>query len=481
MKYAYTNAQMRMFDEREIARGTNAATLMERAGSALAGKVKAAMERLGVRDAIFVCGGGNNGGDGFVAAEELLKEGFDVAVLCLAERFSGDCKAAKEKYRGEILGRIPRRKYAVAVDCLFGTGLTRPIEGENAALVEFISHADHVIACDIPSGLTDGGIASEICVKADETVCMGQLKTALLLADGADMGGSVSVADIGIPAEGGAEIFEDEDIKTLFPAKKSCSHKGRYGRAGILAGYSSLGAPLLSVGACLKSGAGYTELFLPPEVYPSPGTLLSAAAKYPACILSAYDDRFLPRADAVAFGMGAGVGERQYEMLTRLLGEYRGTLVLDADALNALSVYGLEILKKKGCRVIITPHPMEFSRLTDKSVETLLSDPIGEAKAFSAAYGVTVVFKNNRTVIAEGERTAINVTGSPVLAKGGSGDVLAGLIAGIAARGIPPFEAACAGCFLLGRSGEIAAREMGEYAPDATDILSFLPNAMRSV
>ncbi len=180
--------------------------------------------------------------------------------------------------------------------------------------------------------------------------------------------------------------------------------------------------------------------------------------------------------------MGAGVGQRQREILEELLSTYTcGTLVLDADALNTLSAYGVEILRKKSCRIVITPHPKEFSRLTGKSVETLLSDPIGAAKSFSKEYGVTVVLKNNRTVIAEGDRVAISLTGSPVLSKGGSGDVLAGFLAGTIARGIPPFEAAVVSSYLLGRAGELLAAERDEYSPDATDVIGYLSKAIRSV
>ncbi len=483
MKFAYSYAQMRKFDERETSKGTPVAVLMERAGHSLASAVKEALARLGQRDAVFVCGGGNNGGDGFVAAERLREEGYEVAAVCLAETFSDACLAAKMAYGGEILQRIPRRVYSVTVDCLFGTGLSRPPEGKNADLVHFINSGRYVIACDIPTGLAEGGIAFSPCVRADETVCMGQLKTALILSDGADTAGKISVADIGIPAEGGVEIWEDADVAACFPKKKSNSNKGDYGSVAILAGQGPLGAPLLAVGAALKSGAGYTEFWLPPvenrgedEMH---RTVLTA--KYPAMLFHFYSGEPL-HARAVAFGMGAGVGPAQRETVEKLLLSYDGgTLVLDADALNTLAAYhAVDLLKEKRCPVVITPHPKEFSRLTGRSVGELLSDPVGAAKAFSKEYGVTVVFKNNRTVIAEGDRAAINPTGSPVLAKGGSGDVLSGLLAGTAARGIPPFEAAVCACYVLGRAGEFAA-EGDEYSPDATDAIACLPRAIASL
>ncbi len=484
MKFAYSNAQMRRFDEQEIARGVQSLALMRRAGRALADAVEEALRRLHASDAVLVCGGGNNGGDGFIAAELLRERGYDICVLCLAERLSPDCAAAKSAYKGEILQRIPRRVYSVAVDCLFGTGLSRPVEGTDRDLVQFINSARYIVACDLPTGLMEGGIASDPCVMADETVSMGQLKSTLILADGTDCAGKVSVAEIGIPAEGGAEVWEDEDVRRYFPKKRSHSNKGTYGSVAILAGYGALGAPLMSVGGALKSGAGYTELFVPPAENRTEDELHRTVftAKYPAMLFHFYSGAPFHE-KAVAFGMGAGVGLQQREMLESLLTTYEsGTLILDADALNTLSAYhSVELLKKKSCPVIITPHPMELSRLTGLSVGELLRDPVGVARDFSKEYGVTVVFKNNRTVVAEGERAAINPTGSPVLAKGGSGDVLAGLLAGTVARGVPPFEAAVVSSYILGRAGELAAAELDEYSPDATDIIRMLSKAIRSV
>ncbi len=477
MKFAYSNAQMRSFDEREIKRGTPVSVLMERAGRALAEAVKRAAVRLGADDIVFVCGGGNNGGDGFVAAELLRHENFDVAVLCLAKKFSPACDEARKKYGGELLGVIPRRIYGIAVDCLFGTGLSRPVEGENADLVSFINACRYVIACDLPTGLTEGGIALSPCAMADETVSMGQLKSALILSDGADVAGKISVADIGISAEGGVEVWEDDDVRRYFPKRRSNTNKGNYGSAHIFAGGALAGAAFLAAAASLKSGVGYTRLSVTAEFFHH------VVGRLPAAILREFHavDGEMLSSDCLAVGMGSGVSERLYAYICELLTAYTGVLVLDADALNTLSQYGVDILKNKTCRVIITPHPKEFSRLTGRSVEELLSSPVEAARAFSEEYGVTVVFKNNRTVIAEGERVAINPTGSPVLAKGGSGDVLAGLLAGTVARGVPPFEAAAVASYLLGRAGELAAAEINEYSPDATDIVAYLPKAIRSI
>ena len=479
MKYAFSNEQMRRADAATIAAGTPSLELMERAGQALARAVAEAMSRKGASDALFVCGGGNNGGDGFAAARILADAGEDVSVLCLAEKFSPDCAAMRERYKGETLGRIPRRRYGVIVDCLFGTGLARPIEGINKMLVDFINGSGaYVIACDLPSGLGECGIAPEVCVRADETVAMGQMKQALLMADGADFAGTVTVAQIGIHAEErGAEVWEASDVKQLFPPRRSNTHKGSYGAACILAGGAYSGAAFLAAGACLKSGAGYTKLCVTERLFSS------AVGKLPAVVLREFKaiDGDILAADCIAAGMGTGVSERLYVHIAELLSAYTGTLVLDADALNTIAAYGTEVLNKKSCKVILTPHPKEFARLAGKSVGEVLSNAAEEAKAFAARCGAVVVLKNNRSLITDGERVAINPTGSPALAKGGSGDVLSGFLAGTCARGVPPFEAACAASWLLGKAGEIAAEKMGEYAPDPTDVIGFLSEAICSL
>lgn len=471
MNYSYSFEQMRAADARTIKNGTPAFELMERAGRALADAALAAAKRLGVGDVLVVCGGGNNGGDGFVAARLLREAGMDVFVVCLAETFSPDCLCAKEAFGGEVSGRIPRMRFALALDCVFGTGLNRAPEGDGAALIDFINSCGaYVISADLPSGLSENGVAFSPCVKADETVCMGLMKNALLLSDGADFAGKIIVAEIGISSEvQGAEIWEEADVKKLFPKRLSNSHKGVFGGACLLAGSKEYsGAAFLSAGACLKSGSGYTRLCVSSDLFPY------MIGKLPACILREFRsiDGEILASDCIAMGMGSGVSERLYARIAEILSAYTGTLVLDADALNSLACYGADILKEKSCSVILTPHVKEFSRLIGATTEEVKRRAVELAKKFAEEYGVTVFLKNNRSVITDGKRIAINITGSPALAKGGSGDVLSGFLAGTCARGVPPFEACCASAYVCGKAGEFAAEDMGEYAPDATDVIS---------
>ena len=478
MRYSYSFAQVRAADALEIEKGTPASVLMQRAGEALASHASRVLKERAVGEVLFVCGGGNNGRDGFVAARILMERGVDAAVLCPSEKFSEECARAKAKFRGEVFGRMPRRFYPVVVDCILGTGISRAPEGSAEDLIHFVnSSGAYVIACDLPSGLSENGIALGACVRADETVCMGALKNALLMADGADLAGRVSVAEIGIHAEGGAEIWENGDVKALFPPRKSHSNKGNYGTAAIVGGTAGVGAAFLAAGACLKSGCGYTKLFLPQEIYPL------AIGKLNACILREFHkiDEEIIKADVVALGMGFGSGKPIYEYIALLLRRYEGVLVLDADALTSLGAFGVDILKKKTCKIVMTPHPKEFARLVQKPLDEVLQNAVALAESFAVEYGVTVAFKNNRTVITDGARTAINLTGSPALAKGGSGDVLAGFLAGTCARGVPLFEGALAASYLLGRAGELVSEALGEYSPDATEIIGYLPQAIKTL
>lgn len=479
MKHSYSNLEMRLSDAACIERGTHSLQLMERAGEALADVVEAAMERLRISDVLFLCGGGNNGGDGFVAARLLKERGKEAAVLCLAEKFSPGCAEVKRRFQGEIFNRIPRRRYALMVDCILGTGITRAPEGAAMHLIQLTKQADYVISADLPSGLMENGIASAVCVRADETVTMGLMKNCLLMADGPDVSGKVTVANIGIgPAAAGAFLWEDRDAAAYFPKKKSNAHKGSFGRACLFAAEAEYtGAVFLSASSCLRSGAGYTELVAAEPLYSS------AVGKLPSIVLRRFEalDGEILSSDCIALGMGAGVSDRLYAQIAELLEAYTGTLVIDADGLNTIAKYGCEVLKEKTCRVVITPHPKEFARLAGKPVGEVLENAVEEAKTFAKEYGVVVALKNNRTVITDGERVAINLTGTPALAKGGSGDVLTGFLAGTCARGVAPFEAACLASYVFGRAGELASDALGEYSVTAEDVVARLGETIKSL
>ncbi len=498
MKYILTNAQMREADRFTIqSLGTPSLTLMERAGEALAAEAEKMCPE---GEIVFVCGGGNNGGDGFVAARLLLKKGREIFAVCVADRFTEECRknrAAFEKAGGEVFSVFPRRRFALAVDCLFGTGFHGELGGKDAAAADYINTAaDKVLAADIPSGVSgDGGIACGHAVKADKTLCIGEYKAGVLLGDGPEYAGALVRADIGIslpgPQESYAFLSGREETAALLPPRRRNTHKGTYGKAAIVAGSEAYtGAAALATMAALRSGCGYTALFLPRDILPHyllkfPEALIAPISDGGRVAFTEKNFEKLLSFDSIAFGMGTGISEDVFSAVQFLLREYTGRLILDADALNSLAKYGKgrmgEIFEEKKCDVLLTPHVREFSRLTGESVKDILHKGLDAPREFAGKFGVSVLLKGASTVIACPTGTAVTLTGTPGQAKGGSGDVLSGLIAGLCAQGLSAFDGGRAGAWLAGKAAEAAAEETGEYSLTATDEILYLSEAFLSL
>ncbi|MBE7068578.1 MAG: NAD(P)H-hydrate dehydratase [Clostridiales bacterium] len=268
-------------------------------------------------------------------------------------------------------------------------------------------------------------------------------------------------------------------VAKLLPKRNRNTHKGCYGKSAIVAGSEEfLGAPVLSTKACLRSGAGYTYLFTPIKERASYALQMPEAIILP---LSLKDGGAFRGFDAVAIGMGMGVSVSLADFTERVLQSFTGRLILDADALNSLAEYKREGLAKifanKKCDVLITPHCKEFSRLTGESVEEILQNPVTVAEKYAREWGITVLLKNAYTVITDGAKTVINERGTAGQAKGGSGDLLSGLIAGLCAQGLSAFDGGTAGAYLAGLSAELAEERYGEYSLIATDVIEYLGQA----
>ena len=468
MERVLSNSQMRAADAYTInVKGESPQTLMHRAGEAIADETEKVFKARGFKSVLVVCGTGNNGGDGYVCAQSLLKRGVAVKVYKVDEPSSEDCKLAFKNYTGGFANKI---NGDIIVDCIFGTGLGRAVSGKFTEAINAINASGaFIISADIPSGLNgDNGLELGCAVKAHLTVAIAEYKLGHFLNDGLDLCGKLVKKDIGIicPDSAYAEIFGDSDIKPHFAERKRNSHKGTYGTANIVAGSDKyLGAAALACGAVLKSGCGYVKLTTAEKVK------YSLAPSYPQVIFSEDIDL---NANAIAQGMGCGASRQLYGKIKRILNEYGGTFIIDADGLNALSEYGADILREKCCKVIITPHVKEFSRLTGLSVNEILSDPAGTAQAFAKHYNVTVLLKGAASVITDGERTALNIRGTTALAKGGSGDMLSGYMCGLSARGLCAFDAAVCAAYTLGLSAEISSGEKTDYCATSEDIIKNL-------
>ena len=275
--------------------------------------------------------------------------------------------------------------------------------------------------------------------------------------------------------------------KELLPKRKRNSHKGSYGRAAIVAGCEEYtGAAYLAAAACLRSGAGYTTLFTPKDILPlyalkSPEILLKWTNEGGRYAFNEEIMRGLLAYDSIAYGMGMGASKEVFKGLAYLLGHYEGKLILDADGLNSLAYFAGEALEPlflhKKCDVIVTPHGKEFSRLSNKTVEEILGNSVQAAEAFAIQYKVNVLLKNALSVITDGERTFLNATGNSGQAKGGSGDVLSGVIAGLCASGLSTLDAGVLGAYLVGKSAELGVVDFGEHSLTASELIAYLPKA----
>ena len=293
--------------------------------------------------------------------------------------------------------------------------------------------------------------------------------------------------NVSLPEGVCAVVTDRGRAKALLPKRQRNSHKGNYGRAAIVAGsVEYTGAAYLSAAACLRSGAGYTVLFTPGDILPlyalkSPEILLKSTNDGGRYAFNEETMSQLLSYDSIAYGMGMGASKEVFKGVEYLLKNYGGKLVLDADGLNNLAKFAdndLEmLLKNKKCDVILTPHGKEFSRLTHLTVDEVLKKGAEISMRFARGCRATVLLKNALSVITDGEKLALNLTGNSGQAKGGSGDVLSGVIAGLCASGSSAFEGGVLGAYLVGKAAELAALDFGEYSLTASELIAYLPRA----
>ncbi len=496
MKYLLTNEQMRKADEFAM-QTTPSLLLMERAGAGLAKRV-VEIEKEG--RILCVCGGGNNGGDGFVCARYLLKAGYNVAVFCSAEKLRPGAEENKKKFLalgGCSLEEFPNESISLIVDCLFGTGFKGQVKESALKIIESINAARekgaYVLSADIPSGINGDNGLGDVSVFADETLCIGEEKIGVRLFEGLDHTGKLSTLDIGVRAlqtetDEYVTLIEKPEVKLLLPKRKRNSHKGSYGKVAVVAGcLQYTGAAYLALRAALKSGVGYSTLFTPSGIAEKymlklPEALIISLNGGGMVEFCEEDFKKMLSYDAICFGMGMGISESVYQGLAYLLKNYQGKLIVDADGLNSLAKYAnAEIFKEKKCDVLITPHLKEFSRLLGRDLETIKYSPVAFAKDFAKKYGVNVLLKGASSIITNGEKAYLNVSGTSAQARGGSGDVLSGLIGGLCAQGLALIDGACLGSYLVGVAAELATETFTEFAALPSDFIDCFGLAFKKV
>jgi ADP-dependent NAD(P)H-hydrate dehydratase / NAD(P)H-hydrate epimerase len=498
-----TPEEMRAVDRRAVEEyGMPSLLLMENAGRAAADRAVALLRETGARTVLVLCGRGNNGGDGFVAARHLWNRGVPVR-CCLfgdPEELQGDPLVNFDLLRrlGVPVSPPPMdpaspARETLVIDALVGTGFRGELTGALAEAVEALTRAGGpVLAVDVPSGLNaETGQVAGPCVRATETITFGAPKVGLVTHPGREFRGNLTVAHISLPrpllAELPVEWVTAERAAPLWPVRPPGAHKGDAGRLFLLAGSPGMtGAAVLAAQGALRAGAGLVTVGVPLGLNPILEVKLTEAMTVPlpetafGCLglpaLEVVRDR-LRAAGACAVGPGLGQSSETGDLLRELLAECGLPMVLDADALNLLAPAGAGTFPPQA---ILTPHPGEMARLLGTSVETVQSNRLDTARRAAERFGCTVVLKGPASVVASPDgRVAINSSGHAALATGGTGDVLTGVIAAVLARGVSGFEAAVAGVFLHGAAGEIAGARLGAPGAVAGDVVFALPEAIR--
>jgi hydroxyethylthiazole kinase-like uncharacterized protein yjeF len=506
MRPILTPSEAGVLDRESQARGVAAVTLMENAGRAVAGAAAAVAGGLYGTRAVVVCGKGNNGGDGLVAARHLARSGVRVSLLMLAEpedlrepsatNFArlDEVDVRVRSFSAPLLARELARA-DVAVDAIFGTGFRGAPEEEWAAAIEGLNEGGApIVAVDIPSGV-DGetGAVEGEAVWADVTVTFGAAKTGVVLLPGAERAGIVEVADIGFPADlvrSDLWLMEADDVAALLPIRPIETHKRETGVALVIGGSRLMtGAVILAAAAAYRVGAGLVTVAVPEGILPvvqagvREATFLplpeTAVGTVSASASEVLAER-LAQADAVALGPGMTTDDETADWMRSVVASCPSAMVLDADGLNAFAGRGSELSDHRA-DLVLTPHAGEFARLTGGSAREVAADRVGVVRALAAETGATVLLKGTRTLVgAPDGHMRVNPTGGPFLATGGTGDVLTGAIAGLLARGLAPVDAASVAAFLHGRAGALAAARKGE-ATTAGDVLDHLAEAVREV
>lgn len=462
--------------------------LMERAARSCIDSMK--KEKLDFTDVLIVCGSGNNGGDGFAIARLLKEEGCAVTVFMAGNlaHLSAECRyqwKLFENIGGSIRDHYPDGTYSLIIDAIFGVGLSREVTGHYREVIEWMNEASGTkVAVDIPSGINAGnGCVLGIAFCADYTVTFQVEKIGLIFYPGKEYAGKVTVTDIGISLrtmeknKNIAYLPDREEYIRMLPDRPEDSNKGTYGRLLVIAGSKGMsGAAFLNAMAAYRMGAGLVQ------IYTEESNRIILQALLPEAIITTYTEfdkeevkRLLSHADAVCIGSGLSRSKTAKKILKTVLSNVEVACVIDADGLNLLAEHLKYTEYLTEGRFILTPHMKEMSRLTGLSVPEIRANRQQVLESLTEEWNVTCVLKDSRTLIGEaGKRTCVNTSGCQALAKGGSGDVLCGVIAGLLAQGISTFEAATLGTYIHGLSGETAAREKNRYSILARDLLENL-------
>lgn len=482
--------------------------LMEKAGKSIAEEAIKGLEK-GMK-VLVISGKGNNGGDGFVAARYIAEAGYKVEVFCLCSKqdLPSDSRNAFDNIPESVTINLLSEGFYdhleksvlnsdLIIDSILGIGLNGQVRGSAEDVISIINESDKkVISVDIPSGVeSDTGQIGGQAVMASTTVTFIAPKIGTLIYPGASNTGNLIVSSLDVPQEiiekmSSILLINREVAAGLLPKRDKDIHKNLCGRILVLAGSTGMtGAAYLTSLGAIRIGAGIVTLGIPTSLNEIMEIKLNEVMTLPlpetingSLDTEAYE-RILevePSFDVCAIGPGLSLDNSTVKLVQRLISELKIPIILDADGINSV-VGKIKILKQREAPLIITPHPGELARLFSISTEEIQQQRLNYAQKAAQDWGLTVILKGARSIISDGEKTAINFTGNPGMATAGSGDVLTGFVSGLVAQGIDLFDASMLGTYLHGLAGDIAADFKSELCLLAEDIINHLPDAIHEI
>jgi ADP-dependent NAD(P)H-hydrate dehydratase / NAD(P)H-hydrate epimerase len=505
-----TGEQMRRVDARAIAgAGIPSLTLMEHAGRGVALRLVEEVLSGGPLPLLVLCGKGNNGGDGLVAARHLARLGHRPRTILLAAARALSAEAwaqlarareagltieevedgtAWERVRGSVDART------VVVDALLGTGVRRAVDGLFARVIEDVNASGAtVVAIDLPSGIdADTGAAPGPCMLAHRTYTLCRPKLGLVVEPGASHAGPFEVVDIGIPDEAVREErsdlawFDGDEARRLRPPRPASAHKGSMGHLlGVAGSPGKSGAAILLARAALRSGVGLVTIATAKSVQPIVAAAQAEVMTEPLGQRPTGEVRKLLAArDALAIGPGLGTSREARAAVRAIVAKLGKPAVVDADGLNAFEPAPRRRLELKAgaAPLVLTPHPGEAARLLRISSAAVQADRLRSARALAAATGAVVVLKGRLSLVASPKgAVSFNSTGNPGMATAGTGDALTGVVGALLARGLPAFDAARLATYVHGGAGDRAVERVGAEGMIAGDLIDALPLAWREI
>ncbi len=441
--------------------------------------------------AVF-CGKGNNGGDGFVLSRYLKEAGknVDIYLACDENQLKGIAldafNSAKEKGISVKDIKAPVDEDAVVVDALLGISVTGAPRDSIKEAIDIINSLKNIkVSVDVPSGLNaDTGKVQGSVVRADYTYTLQLDKVGLNVYPGIEYVGIKKIIDIGIPEECVSclqfknHLVDYEIAKTLLPKRKQNSHKGNFGKVGIVGGSAGMaGSVCLAARAALKSGAGLVYVFVPDEIFDVVSVKLTEAIIVKESQFLQYVDKL----DSIAVGMGYSQDIKKKHIIKQIARKFKKTVVFDAGSIGYFS-FNDELLKNKKCSAVLTPHTGEFSKLIKMSTEEIEANRMFLTVKYAKEYNCALLLKGAATLTgASSGELRINSTGNSGMATAGSGDVLSGIIAGLLSQGMNNYDAASVGAFIHGLAGDLASYVKTEYGVTASDIVENIPGAFKKI